>query len=534
LTSGHEAVFWADDEAKLLALGRPHVIRDSKTPSGPVPISGLRGPIISDALFRTFRAHGFDVRFVYTIDDYDPMDSASMREQAGMAEHMGKPLCAIPSPDPSVASDFADYHATRFISLFAGLGVTSEFHRMRDLYRSGALDASIDLVLRKADLVREIYARVSNVRKNDDWYPVMVICENCGRIGTTKVTGYDGSRVTYECLRKYVTWAEGCGHRGKMSPFKGRSKLPWNLQWCAQWDYFDVTYEEGGKDLLTGGGSRERSNEIYRAVWGKDPPPGLVHEFFTLGGKKMASSKSIGAKASELVELYPPEITRFLMLRTHPRRHVEFDPAGMTLPRLVDDYDRAADAYLAEPESDLSKIWRLSQVSPDPEPPGFRVRLSLLADWLQIPSIVPEREAEGRKGSPLTDAELGDVHRRLELATVWLERWAPEEARFIVQTTLPTVARSLTSAQRNLLKLLSAAGGGSDPDAIQEEIRAAAKEVGLMGKDGEVSVEAYSAIYLALLGKLSGPRAGALVATIGRAFVRERFAEAAGDISAEE
>jgi lysyl-tRNA synthetase class I len=25
-----------------------------------------------------------------------------------------------------------------------------------------------------------------------------------------------------------------------MSPFAGRSKLPWNLQWCAQWDYFDV------------------------------------------------------------------------------------------------------------------------------------------------------------------------------------------------------------------------------------------------------------------------------------------------------
>ena len=41
---GHQARFWADEEADLLATDRQHVIRDSKTPSGAVPISGLRGP----------------------------------------------------------------------------------------------------------------------------------------------------------------------------------------------------------------------------------------------------------------------------------------------------------------------------------------------------------------------------------------------------------------------------------------------------------------------------------------------------------
>ena len=41
---------------------------------------------------------------------------------------------------------------------------------------------------------------------------------------------------------------------------------------------------------------------------------------FLLGGKKMASSKGIGAKAFDLANVYPPEITRFLMLRTHPKQ----------------------------------------------------------------------------------------------------------------------------------------------------------------------------------------------------------------------
>src|SRR5207244_2679479 len=83
------AAFWADEETRLLDPARPHVVRDSKTPSGAVPISALRGPVISDALTRTFRAHGLDVRFVYTIDAYDPMDSQSLRQKAGLAAHLG-------------------------------------------------------------------------------------------------------------------------------------------------------------------------------------------------------------------------------------------------------------------------------------------------------------------------------------------------------------------------------------------------------------------------------------------------------------
>jgi lysyl-tRNA synthetase class 1 len=524
LSSGHDAAFWADEEAKLLEPGRPHVVRDSKTPSGAVPISALRGPIISDALYRTFKRHGLDVRFVYTIDDYDPMDSQSMKELAGMAEHMGKPLSAIPSPDPSVAPDFAEYHASRFIALFAGLGITPEFHRMRDLYRSGALDRQIDLGLRNAQAIRAIHKRVANVDHPAGWLPISVICENCGRIGTTLATDYDGKTVAYVCKPDYVEWARGCGHGGRISPFGGNAKLLWNEQWCAQWDHFGVTYEEGGKDLLTAGGSRDRSNEIYREVFKKEPPAGLAHEFFTFGGKKMSTSKGVGATAVELVSIYPPEIIRFLMLRTHPRRHLEFDPGGMTLPRLVDEYDRAADAHLQDPASDLGKTWRLSQVSPDPERPGFRVRLQILADWLQIPSIKPEAEAEKRKGARLTPAELRDLRRRLELARVWLDRWAPDEARFSVLPEKPDVELSPVQ-RRYLVAIKDLIGRVHDAEEMQNQLYEYAKKWGLVTAEGKVSREAFAAIYLAFLGKPSGPKAGWLLTSLDADFMRRRLDE---------
>jgi lysyl-tRNA synthetase class 1 len=528
LSTGHEAAFWADEEARLLEPGRPHVVRDSKTPSGPVPISALRGPIISDALFRTFRGKRLDVRFVYTIDDYDPMDSQSMKEDAAMAEHMGKPFCDIPSPDPSVASDFAEYHAGRFVALFAGLGITPEFHRMRDLYRSGALDRSIDLVLRNAETIRAVHARVANVRHPEGWLPISVICENCGRIGTTLVTAYDGKTVGYECKPDYVEWADGCGHGGRISPFGGNSKLLWNEQWCAQWDHFNVTYEEGGKDLLTAGGSRERSNEIYRAVWKREPPPGLQHEFFLMGGKKMSTSRGIGASAEEIVTIYPPELTRFLMLRTHPKRHIDFDPAGDTLPRLLDEYDRCAEEYLRDPESDLAKVWRLSQVSPEPAPPPrFRVRFQLAANWIQIPSIASEKEAEKDKGGPLDSEELRDLHVRIELARQWLARWAPDEARFSVTPSLPAAAAELSAAQRAYLaKARDLVGVIKDAETMNTRLYDIAKEVGLVKADGGVAREAFAAIYVALLGRPHGPRAAWLIVALDPELVRARFAEA--------
>jgi lysyl-tRNA synthetase class 1 len=520
-------LFWADAVAASLPRDVKHVIRDSKTPSGPVPISSLRGPVITDALYRTFREHGLDVRYVFTIDDYDPMDSQSMKQQAGMAEHMGKPFFKIPSPEPG--KDFAQYHAEAFLSTFDRIGIhPQEIHWLRDLYGSGKLDHEIELVLRNADVVRRVYAEVSNVQKDASWLPVWVICENCGRIGTTHATDFDGATVAYECRKDYVSWAVGCGHRGRIAPFKGNAKLPWNLQWCAMWDYFDVTYEEGGKDLLTAGGSRDRANELYRAIWKREPPAGLQHEFFNIGGKKMSTSKGVGASALELVDLYPGEIVRFLLLRTHPKRAVEFDPAGNTLPRLYDEYDRCADAYLEDPGSDFGKIWRLSQVVEDTEPIVFRVRFGTVADWLQIPSIEPHAEAARKKHAALTTAEITDLDKRIALATVWLERWAPEDARFAVASTLPPATAMLTEPQREFLERAKAEIGRiTDPEPMQERLYEIAKEVGLTTAEGKVSKAAFESLYITFIGKPNGPRAAWLMTTLDPAFVKRRLDEAA-------
>src|SRR3989442_1249362 len=455
----------------------------------------------------------------------DPMDSQSMRSDAAIAPYMGMPLYAVPAPEAG-GTDFADLYTNRFLSSFPELGLNpDQLYRMSDLYRDGKLDASVDLVLSKGDVAREVLSTVANVKKDAGYFPLHVICENCGRVGTTKVTAYDGREVTYECRKDLVSWAQGCGHSGKTSPFGGRAKLPWNFEWCAQWDLFGVTIEGCGKDLSTAGGSRDRSDALFRAIWKKEPPLNVAYEFVTIAGKKMSTShaeawRHLGAAAHEIVELLTGEIVRFLILRTRPSTTIEFDPSGDRIPKLFDEYDRAQDAYLNDPTSDLGRIYALSQLSTQ-VPTGFRVPFGLLANWLQMPHLDPKAQAEQLVGRQLTEWETRELARRAAVARIWLERWAPEQARFSVASSLPAAAHDLNQKQRELLRrLLPFTSDSLSPDDLQQKIYELRAELGIE------SADAFAAVYLAFIGKPHGPHAGRLLASQDREFVRRRLEEA--------
>ena len=262
-------MFWADELAAS-ASGR-HVVNDSKTPSGTVHVGSLRGPVVVDTIARALRAAGRDVELRYGVDDLDPMDAQALLTPDAIERFMGVPLAHVPDPAGGCHASYARHFAGVFIDTFDGLGIRpGTYYWMSEVYGSGAMDPYIRRALEGAATVREIYRRVANVNHPDDWHPLFVICESCGRIGTTIVTGWDAAAgtVRYECRADLVRWATGCGHSGAVSPFGGRAKLPYNVDWAAKWDLFGVTIEPAGKDLSTKGGSRDRSDAIAREVFG--------------------------------------------------------------------------------------------------------------------------------------------------------------------------------------------------------------------------------------------------------------------------
>jgi lysyl-tRNA synthetase class 1 len=374
---------------------------------------------------------------------------------------------------------------------------------------------------------------VANVRHPDEWHPLSVICENCGRIGTTIVTAWDGEMVHYECRPDLVAWATGCGHAGEASPFGGRAKLPFNVDWAAKWSLFDVTIEPNGKDLGTRGGARDRSEAIAREVFEREPPLNVVYEFLNIGGRKMSTSQGRGAAAHHIAEVLPPEQLRLLFLRPRYNQAIDFDPDGTdAIPRIFDESDRIAAAVAGhevkgELPADPEHLFAASLVDPRADVAAaaakYRPPFAHLALLLQVPGVDPAAAFATEKGTALTPAEAALLEERSAAARSWLENYAPDSARIEVQDAVPAAVAELPAEQRAYLGALAEAlaAAGWTGDAVQAEIFRVAQERDL--KAGQ----AFGALYQAFLGKPNGPRAGALLAAQDRAFVVARLREAA-------
>ncbi|MFL5724722.1 MAG: lysine--tRNA ligase [Chloroflexota bacterium] len=529
----HPPEDWADELAA--SVSGPQVINDSKTPSGTVHVGSLRGPVILDVIVRALRVRGLETTYLYGVDDMDPMDAQALLTPDAVDRFMGAPLAHIPDQVGDGHASYARHHAQTFIDVFDGLGIRPDrYYWMSEIYPTGELDPFIRTALNQAAKVRDIYRRVANVQHPDAWHPLQVVCENCGKLGTTIVTDWDGELVHYECRADLVKWATGCGRSGWVSPFGGRAKLPWNLEWAAQWSLFGVTIEPCGKDLSTAGGSRDRSDAIAREVFEREPPLNVPYEFINIGGKKMSTSKGLGAAAHEIVDVIKPEQLRFFFLRPKPNHAVDFNPVGTdAVPRLYDEFDRYADATAGkEVRGDIApgfeNTFRYSLLDPGAdvaaEAARFRPAFGHLALLLQIPNVDVVQRMEAEKGSPLDDPEHFILAERVDAARGWLASYAPEKARLEVgRDALPEHAAALDDAQRAYLGALADQVEDQRPtagDAWQNIIFDAATQAGLDAKAG------FAAIYLAFLGRTNGPRAGWLLASLDDAFVLDRLREA--------
>jgi lysyl-tRNA synthetase class 1 len=525
---------WADELARK-AVG-PQVVNDSKTPSGTVHVGSLRGPVILDVVTRALRANGVETTLLYGVDDMDPMDAQALLTPDAIDREMGRPLAHVPDPAGDCHPSYARHFAGLFIDVFAGLGIRPDrYYWMSDIYPTGRVDPFIRLALDRAGLVREIYRRVAKVQHPETWHPVGVVCPTCGKGGTTIATAWDGERVFFECRPDLVTWARGCGSSGWISPFGGAAKLPWNLEWAAQWSLFGVTIEPCGKDLSTAGGSRDRSDAIAREVFEREPPLNVPYEFLNIGGRKMSTSKGRGAAAHSVAEVIPAEQLRFLFLRPRPNQAIEFDPDGTdAIPRLFDEFDRYAGATAGrEVKGELTPgfqaTFRYALLDPAAnvatEAAAFRPAFAHLALLLQIPGVDVVGRVKAEKGSALTDRERAILDQRIASAGAWLEGYAPERARLAVRhDALPEVAEVLEADQRAFLGALAAATAAaplSGGDAWQTAIFAAAAATDLPAG------RAFAALYLAFLGRANGPRAGWLLASLDPDFVSGRLRDAA-------
>jgi lysyl-tRNA synthetase class 1 len=218
----------------------------------------------------------------------------------------------------------------------------------------------------------------------------------------------------------------------------------------------------------------------------------------------MSSSKGRGYAASDLLTILPPALIRFLYVKMDIHKQTNFDPADPeVIPKLFDEYQKYAEAYFTKSDADMARVFELSQINEVVKPPA--IRFSVLAQWVQMPNMQEKIKAEG-------------LEEWAKYARIWVEKFAPDSEKFVVQEALPDAAKALSAEQKAFLKKLA---DEIREDSIAEDFQTAlyntAKEINLSSKD------AFSAIYAALLGKNHGPKAAWLILSLDKDFVRNRF-----------
>ena len=513
-------MIWVDREVKKIKERNLSFewVDDMKTPSGKIHVGALRGVVIHDLVYKVLLENKINAKYTYVFDDHDPMDAIpSYLNYSKWEKYAGKQLYQIPSPDKK-AKNYAEFYAKEFIEVFNSINCHPEIIWASQLYISGKMNKVIKEILDASKKIRDIYEKVTKKSKPADWHPFNVVCEKCKKVGTTYVYKWDGQYVYYRCQPKMVAWATGCGYEGKISPFNGNGKLPWKIEWAAKWKVIGVTIEGAGKDHMSAGGSHDIASSICREILKYPVPYPLPYEWFTIGGKKMSSSKGVGSSAKEVSQILPPDVFRFLIVRSPIERHIDFNPYGETILNLFDDYDRCLNAYFSKIENknpqgkqgevmaDFARIIELSQVRPLPKKrlllPRFRTIVNLLKNKANVFVFFNYKK--------LSIQEKEILEERIKYAKIYLERYDQEKVADYEKSIQQEFI--LNENQKKFLKLLAKNLGqlkNKDKELIQQTVYNSIKESKINPK------EAFTAFYKTLINKPFGPKAADLILSIG-------------------
>jgi len=513
-------MYWADKVAKeIIESGKfkPYYVDDMKTPSGYPAISALKGPILHDLIYKSLKFLGQTAKTTFIINDFDVIDGLAPEFQEKFSKYMGFVLRSVPSPEAGFNS-FGEYFAEDYKRVLKSLGVEAEFLSSYDMYHEGKFDEVIKIALDNAEKIQDIYEEISGSKKRETgWLPLQVICENCGRLGTTKVYEWDGEKVAYKCEPKLVKWATGCGHEGKISPFGGNGKLPWRVDWPAHWKVLGITVEGAGKDHTSAGGSLDTAKALCKEVFGYPEPYSPQYEFVLIGGKKMSTSKGLGLKARDAHEMLPPELIRFLFSRYDYNQQINFDPMGtMAIPDLFDEYDRCFVAYVKGGNEDFARAFEMSHIGELPKKEKtFLPRFRDVANFIQQPGVDVFRKFSEVKGPDLNETEKNILDERIKYAKTWLEKFAPDSLKMGLSEGLENNFKLSDEQKKYLEAVIDLINRDSSAEDLQTELYELTKLQGINAKLG------FQAIYQILIGKDFGPKAGAFL----RQYPKEKVIE---------
>lgn len=425
---------WADQTANQIIREKGdldfYTCASGITPSGTVHLGNFREIITVDLVARALRDRGKNVRFIYSWDDYDVFRKvpANMPSPEILEKYLRYPITEVPDTTGR-DENYARHHEVDIERELPRVGIYPEFLYQANRYRENRYAEGMKKAMQNREIIKECLNEYRDdahkMKKEDVYWPVAIFCGKCQK-DTTEITNYDGEwNVSYKCE---------CGtcETIDLRTFKG-AKLGWRVDWPMRWNEEKVTFEPGGKDHISPGGSYDTAKLVSKKVYGWDAPVTMRYDFVNLKGVpgKMASSKGKVIALPDALNVYQAEVLRYIFAGTRPNTEfsISFD---MDVLKIYEDYDKTerivygVDKAKSEDVFNKEKrIYVLSQIDGKiPETMPYQITFRMLATLLQIYSGDIDK----------TISSLGDIkpeqeerlRRRAACARFWIQHSAPD------------------------------------------------------------------------------------------------------------
>lgn len=488
---------WSEQLAERVIAEKkePYVVSSGMTTSGPAHFGTVCEFLFPYVISKTIEAKGKKVKFYLVGDILDAFDKIPLpmeKYSEQLKPHMGKPLCDVPDPT-GTSKSFGDHFLDEVRELMKKLGVTCNVLRANDMYAEGKFDDWARFYLKNEEQAKEIIERTSGRQLPKDFSVIMPICEKCGKIATTHVTGNDGETYEYSC-DKDAKYTKGCGHHGKNKISDHRYKILWRLHWPAWKQILGTSIEGAGVDHHTKGGSEDTCNAITHELMKKEYHIPYRYGFILLEGKKYSKSKGLGLGVTELVTLIPPEILKYLLLRPDLEENIDINPTSENLLKAYEEFQQAGELAkgdvdkLDRSERKKAIAFKLSTDKQRWTTPFLDVLLyyQIYQNWDEVGKMLNDRDS---------------VNYLRQYVEEWVKRdFMPDDYNFKYQPK---------KAEGAVKKFAEQLDPAMDALAIHNAVFEFAKSNGIEPK------EMFKQLYIALIGKEKGPRIGKLIFALG-------------------
>lgn len=499
------------DELERLHPSGTILVSSGVSPSGKYHIGTLREVLTADAVLLILRKRGREAHHVHFVDDLDGLRKVPAGVPEEFSKYLGKPVCDVPSPEPG-ADSYANYYLSDFINNVDVLGIDMEVVRSHEKYRAGYFVPSIEKALTNLAEARSVLEDVSGRKLGEEWSPIQV-----------NEDGYLKKRpfVSLNTDKKQVTYKDVNEQEQTIGYDTGDVKLDWRLDWPARWWQLNVNVEPFGRDHATKGGSYDTGAGLVKDVFGGKAPLPVPYQFINRSGETKKMSKSAGntVTISELLEVLPPEIVRYFVLRFPPSKQLFFDETDGVI-RLIDEYAELLAKPNKTPEDELllyictNTIKGGNTISNVPFSHLVASYQSALRDKSKTLDIIRRTEHAGT-----ADDQREIITKELSFIDAWLDKWAPEDAKFSLRESLDGLG--LTDQQKTYLNQLAAKVEEAPADADGEWFHKAIYE--FKDSSGLQPKELFITLYQVTIGKQSGPRAGWFLSILPREWLVKRL-----------